>query len=276
MNNMDVSAINSYSITKCSLREYYNNPKRANAAAVILCESGSATIDVNLNTYILTRDTLFFLFPHDVLEVKELTSDFNTTYLAMSVETLGEASSRIEHIVFEKLHNSPFEENLNSRYLRFVKNTLENIQYFYEDNESTFKYENVMCQVRSLILTVSDNIKSVMPDEPATYSRLEEHFRAFMKLVTHNYKKSREVSFYADKMSITPKYLNFIVQSVARRTCKGLIDSYVIMQLKSELRNSEKAIQEIAYEYNFSNQSFLGSYFKKFVNVSPRAFRGGE
>ena len=86
-------------------------------------------------------------------------------------------------------------------------------------------------------------------------------------------KNRGEVSFYAQKMSLTPKYLNYISCSITKRTCKQIINTYVVNQLKNDLRYSDKNIQEIAYEYNFANQSFLGSFFKKLVGVSPRAFR---
>ncbi|MEG2819584.1 MAG: helix-turn-helix domain-containing protein [Muribaculaceae bacterium] len=275
MNNNAIESQTPFSIYRSSLSEYLGNPRRFEGGAIIFCNSGIATVDVNLNSYTLNSETIFFVFPHDILEIKEQSCDFETIFFTMSQELMEESSSRIQHIVFEKLHNNPFLESVEPRFIKFVRNTLENIQYFHDEIDITFQHEKVMYQIRSLLLTIADNIKSDAAT-PAVFSRLEEHFRIFMKSVSQNFKLSREVAYYADKMNITPKYLNFIVQSVARRTCKGLIDSYVIMQLKSELRNSEKSIQEIAYEYNFPNQSFLGSYFKKFVGISPRAFRNGE
>ena len=41
------------------------------------------------------------------------------------------------------------------------------------------------------------------------------------------------------------------------------------------LKNTTKSIKEIAQELNFSNQSFLGKYFKEHMGVSPSDYRNG-
>ncbi|MGM9700192.1 MAG: helix-turn-helix domain-containing protein [Prevotella sp.] len=94
-----------------------------------------------------------------------------------------------------------------------------------------------------------------------------------MKLIERDYKLSREVSHYAADMHITSKYLTTIVRQMSGHTPKTLIDHYVILQLKTQLRLSRKTIKEIAWEYHFSDASFFCRYFKRHTGISPNECR---
>ena len=47
----------------------------------------------------------------------------------------------------------------------------------------------------------------------------------------------------------------------------------VVNSVKQTLLYTPKSIKEIAEEFNFANQSFLGKYFKEYVGMSPKDFR---
>lgn len=77
--------------------------------------------------------------------------------------------------------------------------------------------------------------------------------------MTH-YKENREVSFYADKLCITPKYLTTIIKAVSGKSAKDWILEYIILEVKALLRDSSLNIQEIVLRTNFANQSSLGRF----------------
>ncbi len=60
-----------------------------------------------------------------------------------------------------------------------------------------------------------------------------------MELLERNYKQSRDVTYYADLLHITPKYLSTIVRQVISHTPKEAIDKYVVLRLKLLLRSSQ-------------------------------------
>jgi AraC-like DNA-binding protein len=92
-------------------------------------------------------------------------------------------------------------------------------------------------------------------------------------MVEENCKRERRVSWYAQQLSITPKYLSTAVKRISGRTAVEWIESYVTMELRVLLKNSTKSIKEITEELNFPNQSFLGKYFKEHVGMTPSAYR---
>ncbi|MBF1604781.1 MAG: AraC family transcriptional regulator, partial [Prevotella sp.] len=101
----------------------------------------------------------------------------------------------------------------------------------------------------------------------------EAIFRDFIQTVEKNYRTERRVSWYAQQLCITSKYLSETVRTVSRRTPSDWIDSYVTRELRVMLRNSTMSIKQIADELNFANQSFMGKYFKEHVGMSPSQFR---
>lgn len=94
-----------------------------------------------------------------------------------------------------------------------------------------------------------------------------------MMLVERDYKKSRDVNYYAALLNITPKYLTVIVRQITGQTPKRIIDHYMVLQLRLRLRNSDFSIKQIALEFNFSDVSFFCRFFKRHTGMSPMEMR---
>jgi len=109
-------------------------------------------------------------------------------------------------------------------------------------------------------------------DKPAQTSRKHEIVHGFFTLIFEHYKDAKDVSFYADKLYVSPKYLSALVKRETERSAKDCIDNYVILESRV-LLNSSFTIQEISQQLNFPNQSFFGKYFKKHTGMSPSMYR---
>ena len=72
-------------------------------------------------------------------------------------------------------------------------------------------------------------------------------------------------------LCVTPKHLSATIKETSGRTAGEWIDSYVIIEAKTLLRNTGLTIQEVSAKLNFSNQSFFGKYFKHITGISPRS-----
>lgn len=103
--------------------------------------------------------------------------------------------------------------------------------------------------------------------------RGEAIFADFIKLVEKNFRTERRVSWYADELCITHKYLSQTIRSISKRTPSDWIDYYIVLEIRTMLRNSDMSIKEISQAINFPSQSFLGKFFKDKVGVSPTQYR---
>lgn len=98
-------------------------------------------------------------------------------------------------------------------------------------------------------------------------------FLILQEMVEKDCFESKKVLAYAKKMGVSSKTVNNIVQSVLNKSAKAFIDEIVIMQIKRLLISTDHSIKEIGYEAGFDDPAHFFKYFKKFVHVSPEAFR---
>jgi len=104
-------------------------------------------------------------------------------------------------------------------------------------------------------------------------SKHDEVFLKFLISLFKNYKKEREVSFYANEQCISPRYFTTIIREKSGRSAIQWISSLVINDIKQMLETSNASIKEVSEYFGFQTQSFFGKYFKQYVGISPRTYR---
>ncbi|MGI6222868.1 MAG: helix-turn-helix domain-containing protein [Prevotella sp.] len=98
-------------------------------------------------------------------------------------------------------------------------------------------------------------------------------FLHFTELVQRECKKERLVAHYADQLCITPKYLNQVCNRVTNISASEWIAYYVNYELIRLLNDPSKPLADIAFEMNFSSNSFFTRYTKKHLGMTPSEFR---
>ena len=106
-----------------------------------------------------------------------------------------------------------------------------------------------------------------------TQQRADVLFAQFIRLLEDNFRMERRVSWYADQMGITAKYLSEMVKQVSKRTPNDWIDSYVMLEIRVLLKSTTKSMKEITKAINFPNQSFFGKYFRDHMGMTPSEYR---
>lgn len=119
-----------------------------------------------------------------------------------------------------------------------------------------------------LLTSTSDDKK---PKENA--SRQQELYTQFIHEVQKSYTKERSISYYAETLCVTPKYLSQVIHKVSGRFASDWIIDFVILEAKALLKSRKYTIQQVADMLNFANQSFFGKYFKDKVGCSPSEYQ---
>jgi len=110
-----------------------------------------------------------------------------------------------------------------------------------------------------------------LPEQNVEESKL---FGKFYDAITEHFRESREVSFYAHLLCLTPKYFATIIKKNTGTAATEWINNYVIVEAKWQLMNEKhKSIQQVAYSLGFSEQSSFSRLFKKIVGMSPSEYR---
>jgi AraC family transcriptional activator of pobA len=109
-----------------------------------------------------------------------------------------------------------------------------------------------------------------------TLSRSDARVDELRRLVDENFRKERLISFYAEKLAMTPDRLNDHVKRATGVTAGHLIRQRVLTEAKRQLVFTNQAIHEIAYDLAFSDPSHFTRFFRKQTGTTPQAFRDGR
>lgn len=236
------------------------------------CLSGSGNVEINLKTITISKNDLFFIARHSIVFNKESSDDFRYVFFSISPEYMKDLLNDLRKYppVFLANQNKP-TLSLKDEEMEHLM-TIFNLMWKHMEEEQNEHQRDIvkhlLCSILISIHRLADRNKNILE----SISRKEEMVRKFFNLVFENFKEAKDVSFYADKLCVSPKYLSSLVKKVVGQPAKECIDYCVILESKLMLRSS-CTIQEISQELNFPNQSFFGKYFKKHTGMSPINYR---
>ena len=91
-----------------------------------------------------------------------------------------------------------------------------------------------------------------------------------------DYRNHREVSYYASRLCITPKYLTEVCKKASGFTANYWIDRFTISRITHLLSDKNLTLKEISDNMNFSSLSFFSRYVQRLLKVSPSEYRNGN
>ena len=273
---MELSELSSYqeaSLFRSGLEEWQEGPQVLTYGAILICRKGKAMLNVNYKDWELYEGAVITLFPNDVVELK-VEGDFEVEILKYNPSLLREASLQLEQTVYSSLREDRCRQD-TPVVTNIINGMFSLLKVYFDQSECTCISQLVLCQLKAFFIGFHEYLQrnpQYRPDEVKSY-RVRELFNRFMMLLEKDYKISRDVNYYAEKMNISSKYLTNIVNQVTGHTPKTIIDQYVILQLKLHLKRSTQSIKEMAWEFHFADVSFFCRYFKKHTGLTPQQIR---
>ena len=247
-------------------------PAHTDKGYVGFCLDGYAEIDINLKRRTIIRNEIIFVPKNSIVFNQKVSDDFRVAFLSISKSIMEE--------LLNDLRKYPPVFLFKPDFPAIVLNDLEMkqmMEYFSlmwkvtEDVQNDNRREIVKHLFLSMLINLHWHAKRYI-EAPVPVSRKQDTVRTFFNLIFENLKEAKDVSFYADKLCVSPKYLSSLVKQVVGKPAKECIDYCVILECKA-LLNSNDTIQEISQQLNFPNQSFFGKFFKKHTGMSPLHYR---
>ena len=261
-----------------SLLPTFEYPFKLDMIACLFCIKGRAKGKINLKDYeIVDPPCLVIILPEQILELEYFSDDFEGHIVMMSRRFSDTLFPLLKDrgVIFLQISKNPCltldDQSLNffNSHIHIIKSVITspyNLQHRIEIIKhlslSIFFY-----MYDTSILTPDNNLKN------NPLRRRIEFTERFMDLVEIHYRTQRQVGFYANNLSITPKYLSQIVKSVTGKSANDWIDDYVTLEAKALLKSTNMTVQQISNELNFPSQSFFGKYFKRLAGISPKQYR---
>lgn len=249
-------------------------PRRMESLFLALCLRGSARYFVDSVEHVVESGDLIIIHKGRVTYDCSMSPDCRGIGIIIDYNFFKETIKSVHELsalfLFSRTH--PVLRLPRER-ADFLRDTFERMKVKIDESDNHFRRELVQSMFLSMVYEMCNVIYSVQSKNDECKTRAEDIFTQFLQLVENNFRSERRVGWYSEQLCISPKYLSETVKAVSKRTPNDWIDSYVTMELRMLLRNTQKSIKEIAQELNFSNQSFLGKYFKEHVGMSPSEYR---
>lgn len=97
--------------------------------------------------------------------------------------------------------------------------------------------------------------------------------RNFQQAIERLYRTVRLPKEYAELLCVTPNHLNALCQDLVGKTAGEIIRARVLLEAKRLLTNADLSVTQIAYELNFTDNSYFNRFFKKYAGCTPDEFR---
>lgn len=255
-------------------------PSRFDCYLACYCASGNVKININLKEYELKEGSLLFYVPGNLMCFgKDANLDgLRFAVVAVSRQILQNAKVNFSHLHEEAMRVMKSPCTTLDKKERAICAGYFNLSKALIDSDSAFLKESLLDLCSSLSQYLggvwaknfeSDNAKCRESD--GMHSRV--FFEKFMKLVSEHHNEQREVSFYAEQLNLTPKYLSQIIKKVSGKSAPDWIASFVILEAKNYLKYSDLDVKEISYKLRFSSTPVFFRYFKAHTGMTPLEYR---
>ncbi len=254
--------------------EFLGRHIKMSNSSVLYCTKGEADITIDLKQYHITPHTNITLLTGSVVSLLTADKDFEVHYFSFSEEMLKATSFRLQPSFIYFLKKNPCHTHTDKATLSSINGMITASNTIYTDKENHFRDAIAQNLLQIFFLDTYDKVRRLLASEQSNgNNRKEELFKQFINLVHTHCTEQREVSYYADQLCISTRYLSDITRQMGEHSAKEIINNMLILELKVALQSTTLSLKEIADKFHFPDQSFFGRYFKQHTGMSPKKFR---
>lgn len=252
-------------------------PARLNQIVLIFALQGESQMSVDYYPYKIAANNFLIITPAHLVQATGMSPDFKAKVLIIDPEFLQQlrphdVSPSISNFMEMRKHPvTQFTSEEMQHVLKYVALIKEKIHLHNHLLHPAVMKVTFMTFLLELFNIILGKYEALAPAKPS--SRREEILNNFLELLLEHCKEEHEVSYYADKLFITPQYLSLVLKDITGKTANVLIDQAIVMEAKLLLRSQDYTIQQIADILHFADQSTFGKFFKKNVGVSPLEYK---
>lgn len=252
------------------------SPEVANMVAHILSYEGTMDFKFDDRPFRLEPKCGMIITVLPLLEDLRPSADFKAKCIYIVQPYLEYCSPRSNYGIRGSL--SLFQNpvmHLNSEQFERLDMDFHFMEYRYNQDSHRFQDDIMYCCTQALFLDYFDFRASELHDdqEPVTEQNASIINRFLSLLNEGNYVKHREVTWYADKLFVTPKYLSEVCKSVSGHPANYWINRFTTIHIRHLLRQSTLTFTQISDKFSFSSPAYFSRFVQKNLGVTPSSFR---
>ena len=260
--------------------QLYNNhsdslttPHRAGFYHILWFQKGSPTHLVDFNPVKIKPNTILFL-NKDTVQRFDKKGGFDGKAILFTDSFFCKTEADIKYLRSSILFNDLFSvshiqisktASLFAQLFQLMETELE--------NEKDILQSDILKNLLHNFLLLSERERRKQNFTEIKKNADLDYVMLFKNLLESNYRKLKQVSNYAKKISITAKRLNQATSKILGKSPKQMIDERVMLEAKRLLAHTNESVKEIGYNLGFDEPTNFIKYFRKHSNSTPIEFR---
>lgn len=249
--------------------QHLHKPHRHHFYTFLLVTAGGGSHDIDFTNYVLKANRLFLIAPGQVHAWKKLTNVkgfvvlFDDTFI-----TLAKGRKMMRDWPLFTLNQRCYLDlhpNETQSWYSVLLEMEGELRAHDEFSKDTIFYSLGKLLVRASRLYREYASKNKLPDQPLLYS--------YQELIEKNFHQWHTPKAYAKQLNITANYLNALCKEQSGKSAGALIRQRILLEAKRLLAHTQLSVGEIAYQLNFTDNSYFGRFFKRYTDLTPEAFR---
>ncbi|MCR5313532.1 MAG: helix-turn-helix domain-containing protein [Bacteroidaceae bacterium] len=261
-------------------------PVFVNAYSYMLCLSGTAKLSINDQLFDVNAQKMFLMQPLFLFQFKDVSEDFHCYFLAVTSPFADKIQLKelLHHIVnFIFAYSKPSvdltieEKSILIDCINEIKKQINRQDHIYHEQLIQNALIRFYLETDNIVDRVEYSVSSTIQSLSDVKSKIDKSkyttFQKLIVLVSDNYRKEHEVKFYADHLNVTVQYVSQIMRRNTGRSLVAFIRELLYSDARNMLRLTNKSIQQIAWDLNFSDLPSFSKFFKNMSGKSPLDYR---
>jgi AraC-like DNA-binding protein len=152
------------------------------------------------------------------------------------------------------------------------------LDIFVEELNTSDNIQNdmLLMLLKRLIIVVTRLARSEYIPEQKVQEEKFHLIRKFNLLVEANYRTEHSVSYYAERLSKSPKTLSNLFALYNHKTPLQVIQERILIEAKRLLYYTDRSVKQITFDLGFEDAAYFSNFFKRHTSLSPIEFRNNR
>lgn len=162
---------------------------------------------------------------------------------------------------------------MDARRFEQLRKDFVEIEQRLQNVENPFQEDVLICATQMMFLDFFDIHAAQNGLADISFQDTDIIARFMQMLERGDYVKNREVSYYADKLCVTPKYLSEVCKGVSGKAANYWILRFTTIHIRRLLKERKMTFTQISDLFEFSSPAYFSRFVQKHLGTPPSAFR---
>lgn len=241
----------------------------------VVCEGA---LEVVLNTGIvrIQKNDLFIYPPGVQFKVREVSADYRCESI-VAEEFFTNDIPQIQRLIGASylpifIGQGGGYTHLSDSEASAIKARMAEIKR-YIDSESKYREQCLQFEYALLVMDILDMQAGGTKGVEAVPDGIQSMLIEFIRLLQLHFREHHDISFYADKLSVTPIYMSRIIKKATGRTVMDFVNQMLAVEASDLLAHTSRPVAEIARLLNYADSTSFCKFFSRQMHMSPRQYR---